>query len=366
MESTPSTPGAGIPRLTRAEARAYAHAVDAGSITPDALLAELGRTEPGTDGEPVVERLLALHLLRRSATEPRQLVPVSPHLAYQDLVASIEREISQLQREMEVTRADLAPLQEVYERGNAQHLRVEAVRVVTDLAEVRRIITELAGECQSEVMTSQPGGARDEEVLHESLAKAEALLERGVGMRTLYQHSAQFSPATITYAEHVVPLGAEIRTLGDGFMRMIVFDQHTAILPLRDDPLGALIVQEPNLVGFAAATFERAWTMALPFPSRYDRDQVMAISTDIKMAVIRMLAQGLDDKVIARRMGISLRTCQRHVAEIMERLGARSRVHLGFLISERNVFGHRPHSEGDSVLSLKPGEPAPGEPAAGG
>ncbi len=356
MENTPSTPGAGTPRLTRAEALAYAHAVEAGSITPDALRAVLDRTEPEAAGEPAVERLLALRLLRGSVADPGQLVPVSPHLVYQGLVASIEHEISRLQREMEVTRADLAPLQDIYERGNGQYLRVEAVRVVTDLAEVRRIITELAAECQSEVMTSQPGGARDEEVLQESLAKAEALLARGVGMRTLYQHSAQFSPATITYAEHVVPLGAEIRTLGDGFMRMIVFDQHTAILPLRDDPLGALVVQEPNLVGFAAATFERAWTMALPFPSRYDRDQVVAISTDIKMAVIRMLAQGLEDKVIARRMGISLRTCQRHISEIMERLGARSRVHLGFLISERNVFGHRPHSEGDSVLAPRPDE----------
>ncbi|WP_371478788.1 LuxR C-terminal-related transcriptional regulator [Kitasatospora sp. NBC_00315] len=358
METTSSTPGAGTPRLTRAEALAYAHAVEAGSITPDALRAVLGRLEPEAPGEPAVERLLALQLLRDSVAEPGQLVPVSPHLVYQGLVASIEQEISRLQREMEATRADLAPLQDIYERGSAQYLRVEAVRVVTDLAEVRRVITELAADCQREVMTSQPGGARDEEVLQESLAKAEALLERGVGMRTLYQHTAQFSPATIMYAEHVVPLGAEIRTLGDGFMRMIVFDQHTAILPLRDDPLGALIVQEPNLVGFAAATFERAWTMALPFPSRYDRDQVVAISTDIKMAVIRMLAQGLEDKVIARRMGISLRTCQRHIAEVMERLGARSRVHLGFLISERNVFGHRPHSEGDSVLTLKPVEGA--------
>lgn len=64
---------------------------------------------------------------------------------------------------------------------------------------------------------------------------------------------------------------------------------------------------------------------------------MLAISEDMKLSIVRLLVQGLEDRAIARRMGMSLRTCQRHVSDIMDKLGARSRLHAGFLISELGV-----------------------------
>ncbi|WP_330315431.1 LuxR C-terminal-related transcriptional regulator (plasmid) [Streptomyces sp. NBC_00523] len=51
----------------------------------------------------------------------------------------------------------------------------------------------------------------------------------------------------------------------------------------------------------------------------------------MKLAIVRMLIQGLEDRAIARRMGISLRTCQRDVSDIMDTIGARSRLQAGFI-----------------------------------
>ncbi|KOG32387.1 hypothetical protein ADK34_09305 [Streptomyces viridochromogenes] len=44
-----------------------------------------------------------------------------------------------------------------------------------------------------------------------------------------------------------------------------------------------------------------------------------------------LLAQGAKDEVIARRLGMSLRTCRRHIAELLEELGAESRFQGGAL-----------------------------------
>ncbi len=44
-----------------------------------------------------------------------------------------------------------------------------------------------------------------------------------------------------------------------------------------------------------------------------------------------MLAEGAKDEVIARRLGVSLRTCRRHIAEILETLQADSRFQAGVL-----------------------------------
>ena len=58
-----------------------------------------------------------------------------------------------------------------------------------------------------------------------------AALERGVKMRTLYQHSARRSAVTRKYVAAVTARGAEVRTLDEFFNRMIVVDRRVAIIP---------------------------------------------------------------------------------------------------------------------------------------
>ena len=61
--------------------------------------------------------------------------------------------------------------------------------------------------------------------------------ERGVRMRTLYQHSARHSPATREYVADIVARGAEVRTLDEFFRRLIVVDRQVAVVPgLRQPP----------------------------------------------------------------------------------------------------------------------------------
>ncbi|MEU9130595.1 helix-turn-helix transcriptional regulator, partial [Kitasatospora sp. NPDC048540] len=46
--------------------------------------------------------------------------------------------------------------------------------------------------------------------------------------------------------------------------------------------------------------------------------------------IMELLAAGLKDESIARRLGMSLRTTRRHIADIMEELDAASRFQAGY------------------------------------
>ncbi|MFF3316546.1 LuxR C-terminal-related transcriptional regulator [Streptomyces sp. NPDC003035] len=286
--------------------------------------------------ESAVSALLDMGLLRR--TPERGVLPVPPDEAVQRTLGPLEREMRARRLHMERTREQLMAFMPLYETHLARltHLRqAEYVEVLTDLRAVREAITELGRTCESEVMTAQPGGGRRAEVLEEAVARDEELLRRGVRMRILYQHTARFSSGTCAYVERVGRLGAQVRTLDDEFMRMLVFDRTTAVIPVPDDPNAAVLIREPHVVSFMVGAYERLWLEALPFETEWDRQTIMDISDELKQTIVRLLTEGLTDAAIARRLGLSVRSCRRHVADVMAALGAESRFQAGYLLAQQ-------------------------------
>jgi DNA-binding NarL/FixJ family response regulator len=51
---------------------------------------------------------------------------------------------------------------------------------------------------------------------------------------------------------------------------------------------------------------------------------------ELKQQIILLLAEGAKDETVARRLGLSLRTCRRHIAEILDHLDASSRFQAGY------------------------------------
>lgn len=68
------------------------------------------------------------------------------------------------------------------------------------------------------------------------------------------------------------------------------------------------------------------------------------MSTDIQLMsdrqyeVITLLALGMTDETVARRLDVSPRTVQRHVSQVMEQLGVRSRLELGIRLTKMGVL----------------------------
>jgi hypothetical protein len=282
--------------------------------------------------EATVEELEAMRLLRRDPDNPERFSAVSPMLAAQQVLAPMERVVTQGHEQVERLRLAFESLVPHYAEGTEHRKQAGIVEMIPDLCDVRAVLDDLALDCRSELLVARPGGARDVETLEDAWRRDESVLRRGVEIRTIYQHAARYSQQTIAYVERMTELDAQVRTLADGFNRMLIFDRKIGVIDACDTAQAALLVYEPNLVDFMVADFEHAWSGADPFPTDFKRDWAKKISDELKQSIIAMLAQGLDDKAMARRLGVSERTCQRHVAQIMETLGARSRFQAGYLL----------------------------------
>ena len=122
-------------------------------------------------------------------------------------------------------------------------------------------------EAQEELLTAQPQANRSPRTLAEASTRDVAALERGLKMRTLYQHSARRHSATHKYVAAVTAHGAEVRTLDEFFNRLIVVDRRVALIPAADSLATAVVVREPAIVAYFVDVFERTFARARPFAS---------------------------------------------------------------------------------------------------
>lgn len=154
-------------------------------------------------------------------------------------------------------------------------------------------------------------------------------------MRTLYQHSARHHVPTSEYVERVTGSGAEVRTSPELFGRLIGFDRSVVFIPHHSVPGGAAVIRDPSTISFLYGAFNRAWDLALPFSdSRLNTGGL----SDVQRNILRLLSEGVRDETMARRLGVSLRTCRKYVAEIFDQLGAESRFQAGYLTGDRALL----------------------------
>ncbi|MGK5630438.1 LuxR C-terminal-related transcriptional regulator [Streptomyces sp. URMC 123] len=202
------------------------------------------------------------------------------------------------------------------------------------ITEINDAIAAALDRAHGEILTAQPDGPRPSSVLEGALAAVRRQITGGVAMRTLYQHSTRFDEATKDYVRQVTEYGVQVRTLEEFFERLIVIDATIAFIPAQADRTVALAVTEPAVVRFLHDTFERSWDRARPFPfiPRHAAQAAGEVMPAIRESIRRLLVEGHSDKLIARRLGISERSLQAHVAAIKQELGARNRLHLGYLL----------------------------------
>jgi sugar-specific transcriptional regulator TrmB len=282
-----------------------------------------------------VAHLTELGLIRPAPGRPERFTVVSPSAAIAALVSPREAALRRELVETELLRDELALLEPVYAEARRRDPRPEALREVRELDTVVGMITDATVNCRVEVRTCHPGGGRSPELLEQAYARDRDMIRRGVRMRTLYQHTARHHRGTQEYVRRMTAEGAEVRTLSELFGRMIAFDQDVVFLPHRDDSEAAIVIWDPSTVSYLCAAFDHAWSLADPYEPEWSESPVRE---EVKTAIVRLLAQGVKDEVVARRLGMSLRTCRKHIAEIMDQLGAYSRFQAGYLA--RTHRGH--------------------------
>ncbi|MER7769117.1 LuxR C-terminal-related transcriptional regulator [Kitasatospora sp. NPDC096140] len=288
-----------------------------------------------SDVSAAVGRLLDAGLLAPAGARQEGLRVVSPDSAFFRRAAPVEAEIRRRQDDIARMRSrfdEFAPLFPDSRESGA------GIEVIPTLAEVRFLLNRLGEQCTTEVVSCQPGGgARLPEAMSEALVRDRAMLERGVRIRTLYHHTARFNGPSQAYVAAASDLGAEYRTTHELAGRLIIMDRETAFLPAAGPELGAAVVRDPSTVAYLYEMFELTWGQATPFQESTGRE-MEAVARELHSTILRLLADGLKDEAIARRLGMSLRTARRHIAEILEQLGADSRFQAGVAASRAGLL----------------------------
>ncbi|MFD8981258.1 helix-turn-helix transcriptional regulator [Streptomyces sp. NPDC059564] len=286
--------------------------------------------------EDSLERLLSSGLAVPDEQSETGFTPVNPETVGSYVVAEILESSARSAINLLRVREELGPVVAEYRHN---HLRNGCGYVThTGFADINAAIRLAARECRGEVLTSQPGGARSAAVLSESLPSTLEMLDRGVAMRTIYQHNARSSSATRAFVHTIQQRGAQVATLDENFDRLIIFDRTVAFIPADEDRRAAAEIRAPAVVSFLAALFERSWIRALAFTPP-GRDQATTrITDDLELAIMRHIVAGDTDSVTAGQLGISVRRCQEYVARMSAKLGSRSRAQLGYLIAKSELL----------------------------
>ncbi|MGW0737462.1 LuxR C-terminal-related transcriptional regulator [Streptomyces sp. NPDC002851] len=319
-------------------ASAYQHAVLRGRFVRDETAAAVDLDEK--EAQRVEETLLKLRLLRPMPGQPTVLVPVSPDAAAADLVGPAEHHIRALQQSVSDVRTRMLGLLPDYFESRRRRNHDEAFDVITDIGMVQALINDWGQRCRKDMLTVQPGGPRAQTRLERALPRTLERLERGVRVQHLYQHTVRRDPPTTAYVRAVTAEGAEVRTTDQLIDRMLIYDREIVFLPEQHDdpdrPPGAVVVREPTLVGFLCKLYDHLWARATVFEP--DAEDASDITDDVKRAIVRLMAQGHKDELVARRLGMSVRTCRRHISQIMEELAASSRFQAGVNVARSGML----------------------------
>lgn len=305
-----------------------------------------------------VERLRRSQLLHVSPDEPAVAFAVAPDTAASQLVAPLEAQIRERQRAISGIREDIGRFVPHYVQRRSAG---DSLEVLGGLEEVRGALNRASLACTTEMLSSQPGGgSRVPEAMQEALLRDEAMLKRGISIRTLYHHTARFNGPSQAYVEAASALGAQYRTAHELFGRLIAFDRELAFIPVSDGSWGAVVIREPSTVAYLCDIFDQTWDLASPFSNAVGQG-LEEVAREIHETIIRLLAAGLKDEAIARRLGMSLRTARRHIADIMQELGAGSRFQAGVAAAARGLLDE------DADVDAEPGTGAASSdtPAAG-
>ncbi|MBA8943467.1 DNA-binding NarL/FixJ family response regulator [Streptomyces calvus] len=280
--------------------------------------------------------LIELALLHPDPDDKNWLRPVPPALALAQRLHPIERDIAE-RRRLSIRLADAF---EPFMSLGAQAVSSEnSITVLEGSARINAALNLAATQCRTEMLTIQPSDDRfSERSIVQGLERDKPLIERGVRIRTLYQHTARYSPEKRAYVEQLSAGRVEYRTIDEVVERLIVCDESVAFIPTRDDQQVALEIRQPGLVRYLIKVFEFMWSRAVPLSAGAPYETAPGGITDIQHSIAKLLVEGHVDEAIARRLGMNVRTCRAHIAKLAATLGSGSRAQLGYLIAQSGIL----------------------------
>ncbi len=283
-----------------------------------------------------LDELSDLTLLRPGLSPTQKLRPVSVERAIHTLI----RQQSEL---LKIQSGSLSMLQSAMRellasRPDRQdgfgHADVESL---TGAEPIQSMVERLVFRATESAWSAIPGRPMSPETLDAARPFDEELSQRGVPGRSLYQNSVLADRRNLDYARWLSGLGIEIRSAPVVPIRMIIVDRALAAIlhPQPQLPLEMFVIREPAILIPLIELYEMSWAAAKPIDGPDPRQSDEKEPTQQELGLLRLLASGSTDEAAAKKLGVSVRTVRRIMAELMDQLEASSRFEAGHKATQR-------------------------------
>ncbi|MGW5379190.1 hypothetical protein ACWESM_27515 [Nocardia sp. NPDC003999] len=156
------------------------------------------------------------------------------------------------------------------------------------------------------------------------------LLMAGLRSRTLFPVHTLEDPRQVAHASRLHAFGELHRVTTEAVWPLTLVNRSVAFVPadLSDPEAGVLQIRRTGVVRILAEVFDGIWNRAR------DLDELPV--SPVEQRVLRALTRYDTDDSAARALNVSVRKFRGHVADLMDRLGARTRFQAALLAKERN------------------------------
>jgi sugar-specific transcriptional regulator TrmB/DNA-binding CsgD family transcriptional regulator len=334
--------------ITADEEQVYRLLVRAGEACVGDLAAQLRLSDDGA--RAVLDGLLGRGLARRlpgsgGGSGGERFAANPPDVAFgplllrgQEALDQARAAVAELAEEHLATarRRDAGQLLEIVTGGEAIRQRIRAVQLGTR--------SEMLWFCRAGHV-AMPSEENDEEF---------DMLARGVSYRVLYERQLLEEPGMIDNVAKGIEAGEQARSVPTLPIRLAISDRSVAICPLvpRSDGITeptAAIVRDSNLLTALIALFESYWSAAAPLllsggvavtggaavAGPWEGAGPATTLSGDERYLLSLLVAGVSDKAIATRLGVSMRTVQRRIRDLMELASAETRMQLAWQVARR-------------------------------
>ena len=264
--------------------------------------------------------LVGRGLVTKTPGRPARYTALAPSLAGSVLIAKREYELGKLQQY-------LNGLEESLRTAPDEHLEVVegATRIYQAFVRIQRGARSEVRAFDKPPYFVPPGEHGDD---GPNLEERRRLEEGRVGYRVVYDQESVALPGRLENIWDGIRRGERARVVAGVPVKLVISDRAEAIVssPADFERGLAYVLRPSSLLDLASGLFEATWDRALPL-NRTGRTDAPIDDTDRQL--LGLLATGATDEVIARTFGWSIRTVQRHLHEIMRRVGAQTRFQAG-------------------------------------
>jgi sugar-specific transcriptional regulator TrmB/DNA-binding CsgD family transcriptional regulator len=233
---------------------------------------------------------------------------------------------------------DLAALAEEHRISTMGRQRSHVIEEITDINAVRHRFLQIQETAEHEVLSMVRPNLSV--VPHRENVAEKAGLRRGVHYRAILDRKALSEPGMLEDAIASMAAGQDIRLVDHVPVKVVIVDRARAMVPLLPGPHEgpeSMLVQSSGILDALIQYFESTWEHAHPLLPNGASELVgtQPDINDLDKRILTLLLSGMTDQAVASQLGLSRRTVQRRISELMIKAHAETRIELGWCAARR-------------------------------